>query len=422
MAITTAPYYDIRLLYHTNDFFLTATEISIDEQYVFGQMSQGFPDVYRGGLPGEVYISSWFPDNTYKVSFSADTGYTFRHVYISDVHPPGATFYPHFMSDREPGDFYIFQRYEVADANPLGWHIKLCIDYYRDYGEILEATFCHDLTRDYEYEEVICEHTTDLSSEIINANSIQLQWSNTAENIRGYHIYRNNTCITSEMLTNTIYLDENLSDGVYEYYVRSYYQEGCVSDSSNHVIVKIGEETCEPVNDLVAEKINNNAILLAWTKPENDLEIEGYHVYSNEQLQTMTLISNTNYLDENLPVGKYEYYVVTYYTNDCISDISNIVKAEIEDVGIVETQGIASVRIYPNPTSGEWRIDCSNGACPIVEKIEFFDVFGRSVDIAHPPLRGGDLGGTFTLRRLFCTNNKGKRNNNKKNNKILIIK
>ncbi|MDR2970915.1 MAG: hypothetical protein LBU83_03160, partial [Bacteroidales bacterium] len=163
-AIGTYNGYD-GILYHTYDLFKNYIEIPIDGQYVFGQMSQGFPDVYRGGLPGEVYISSWFPDNTFKVSFSADTGYAFRHVYISEVYHPGETpFYPQFMSDREAGDFYIIQRYYVEDTNPWGWHVKLCIDYYRDYGEILEASFCHDLTKNYEYEEIICDHTTDLSS------------------------------------------------------------------------------------------------------------------------------------------------------------------------------------------------------------------------------------------------------------------
>ena len=140
------------------------------------------------------------------------------------------------MNYREPGVFYIIRRYQVEDAN--GWHNKYCIEYYRNYGEILEATFCHDITKNYEYEEVICEHTTSLHSEV-NLNSVQLQWVNAAENIRGYHVFRNNACITTQMLTEAAYLDENLHSGEYEYYVRTYYKEGCVSDSSNHVVETI---------------------------------------------------------------------------------------------------------------------------------------------------------------------------------------
>ena len=379
IAITTEVYYNIRLLYHTHDFFLTATEISIDEEFVFG-LSHGFhPDVYRGGKEGEIYISSWFPDNTYKISFSADTGYTFRHVYVSDVYPPGATFYPHFMSDREPGSFYIFQCYEIPDNDPLGWHIKICIDYYRDYGETLEATFCHDLTKEYEYEEVICEHITSLDA-TTNQNSIQLQWSNTADNIRGYHVYRNNTRITNAMLTNTTYLDENLPNGVYKYYVRAYYESGCVSDSSNHIIERIGDETCEPVDDLIAEKINDNSILLTWSEPESDLQIEKYNVFRNN-IELANHVTTTSYLDENLPSSSYEYYVIAHYTNGCVSDSSNHVK-EMVGVGIVETDNYPSLRVYPNPTTGELIVEGKDAINRVstmtITNIEIFDVFGRT--------------------------------------------
>jgi len=56
-------------LLHTYDL-ITYTEIPIDEEIIGGQIGTLFPDVYRGGLQGEVYVSSWFPDYSYKVSFS----------------------------------------------------------------------------------------------------------------------------------------------------------------------------------------------------------------------------------------------------------------------------------------------------------------------------------------------------------------
>jgi len=81
-------------LYHTYDLFQTNTVIPIDSQFMYGTMWIS-PDVYRGGLPGEVYISSMFYEEsgkgTYKVSFSADTGHTFRHVYVSEILTPFST-------------------------------------------------------------------------------------------------------------------------------------------------------------------------------------------------------------------------------------------------------------------------------------------------------------------------------------------
>jgi hypothetical protein len=143
-----------RGFYHTYDCYENYNNITIDQEYVFGSVPGVSPDVYRGGLPGEVYVSSGFfdPDMEshiiYKVSFSADTGHTFRHVYVSESYYRG-DMPPRFMSDREPGVFYITRHYEIEDHNPWGWHTKVCIEYYRDYGETHVATYCHDLTKAY---------------------------------------------------------------------------------------------------------------------------------------------------------------------------------------------------------------------------------------------------------------------------------
>jgi len=139
-----------RGFYHTHDCFQNYINLTIDEEFVFGNMSGDFPDVYRGGLPDEIYISSWFPDWTYKVSFSADTGHTFRHLYISEPVPPMTSNYGiQFMSDREPGVFYIIRNYGIEDFDPWGHHVKICVEHYRDYGETLVGIYCHDVTKDY---------------------------------------------------------------------------------------------------------------------------------------------------------------------------------------------------------------------------------------------------------------------------------
>jgi hypothetical protein len=282
------------VLYHTYDLFKTYTQIPIDSQYVYVN-----PDVYRGGLPCEVYVSSRFPDWTYKVSFSADTGHTFRHVFISESYNPDAI-PPMFMSDREPGVFYIIWCYIVEDPNPWGEHLKLCVEYYRDYGETLVATYCHDLYKNY-------------------------------------------------------------------------------------------GKSCESVNDLVAEKHNNNSILLTWSEPESSLPVEGYQVFRNEQLINEQLIINSSYLDENLLVGEYEYYVITYYEMGCISDSSNHVEETIE-VGVKEVKELEGVNLFPNPTTGEIYVTCHASR---VTNIEVFDVYGRkchasrvtchknNIDISH---------------------------------------
>jgi len=341
----------------------------------------GFPDVYRGGLPNEVYISSWFPDWSYKVSFSADTGHTFQHVYICEGCNPnigehGRRF---FMSDRDPGVFYIIRRWDVEDMNPWGHHTKFCIDYYRDYGTTLVDTYCHDITKNYEVE--TCKAVNDLISEKHSNNAVLLTWTKPESNltVEGYRVFRNHHLLTKELITDTFYLDENIPAGEYNYYVIAYYTNGCTSGLSNAVSETIEiEEDCEAVTDLSAEKIGANSILIKWTEPNDVLQVEKYIVFRNDI--PITEVSNTFYLDENLPNGNYEYYIITHYTNGCISDTSNCVKETI-GVGIAEIDKMDGIVIYPNPTTGMINVQC---LMINVQNIEIFDVFGRTVGAINP--------------------------------------
>ncbi|MCL2289978.1 MAG: T9SS type A sorting domain-containing protein [Bacteroidetes bacterium] len=178
--------------YHTFDCFQNYTNLTIDEEYVFGQMSGLFPDVYRGGLPGEVYISSWFPDWSYKVSFSADTGHTFRHVYICENCSPFTTerVVTSFMSDRESGVFYIIKSSEIEDITPWGWHTKVCVEHYKDYGETLVDIYCHEITKDYK-NEIGIKEVKELKEIILfpNPTTGELRVTNYELQIEGIEIF-----------------------------------------------------------------------------------------------------------------------------------------------------------------------------------------------------------------------------------------
>jgi len=184
------------------------------------------------------------------------------------------------MSDREPGVFYIITTSGVIDYEPLGEYLKVCIAYYRDYGETLVGTYCHDLHKNY-------------------------------------------------------------------------------------------GKTCEAVNDLAAEKINEHSILLTWSEPESSLPVIEYQIYRNEEF--LTSITTTSFLDENLPVGEYEYYVVAHYEMGCVADSSNHVKIEIE-VGIDEYLQ-PNFTMIPNPATNQITI---SSATPF-HLIEVFDIYGRKL-------------------------------------------
>ena len=362
-------------LYHTYDCFQNYTYISISSEFISGHVSGVDPDVFRGGLPGEVYITSRFPGDIHRVSFSADTGRTFRHVYIHQYNHNASR--PIFMSDREPGVFYILRLLRMEDLNPRGYHRKLCVEYYRDYGETLVDVYCHDVHKNYEYQEAVCdsEDITYLESNV-NDNSVQLQWSNSADDelIRGYYVFRGNVRITSQLLTNTTYLDENLPNGEYEYYVVTYYQNGCLPDTSNYVMATV--LTCRAVNDLASEKLTENSVLLIWSTPEEDVGVEGYSVYRNDTLLTEVFVLDTSYLDENLLVGDYVYYVVAHYTNGCLSDSSNHVWETVY-LGVNEMEMLERVNVYPNPVfTTTVTIDANN-----FSKVEIYNFVGQLMGV-----------------------------------------
>jgi hypothetical protein len=374
---------DINNFYHSSDCYENYFSLTIGEEYVSGGMSGFFPDVYRGATEGEVFVHSWFPWYIYKVSFSDDIGNTFRHVYVNEDYQWQHSLFDKnqmlFMSDREPGVFYILNLLQVEDVSPNGCHLKLCVHYYRDYGETLVDIYCHDINKDYARE--TCTSVNDLDLEKPTENSVLLSWSQPEAEleIEGYRVYRNHHLLTQEIITETFYVDENLQHGNYEYYVITYYIEGCISELSNSVTVQIELDSiiCEAVNDLASEKCDNNCILLSWSAPESDLEIEGYNLFRNEQLINEQLIINNSYLDKNLPTGNYEYYVVTHYTTGCISDSSNHIK---ETIGLSIKENDYGVVIYPNPTTGELTI--TNYKLRIT-KVEVFDVYGRKLSSHH---------------------------------------
>jgi len=145
-------------------------------------------------------------------------------------------------------------------------------------------------------------------------------------------------------------------------------------------VIKQEDEICEPVNDLTSEKPSNYSVLLTWTEPESSLTVKGYRVYRNEELQTEELQTNTYYFDNELSNGVYEYYVITFYENECISDSSNYVKESVE-LGVKGVKELEGVILYPNPTTHQLSIvNCQLS----IDNVEIFDVYGRKV--LEPPL------------------------------------
>ena len=349
---------------HTTNCNLTYTEITIGEEH---NSALGWGEIYRGGNIGELYLCSWSINDDkkgydYKIYFSDNYWNDLRLVYICEDchHNYEATC---FMSDIEPGKFFIVRTKHIWSEVPDGYHVQLTIYHYENYGETLVATYVQNVTHDYG---TYCQPVVCLAAKQQVVGDVLVSWQDESSlPVDSFLVFRKKIGsggtglweLASRNFGNELfYLDENLPDGLYEYYVVTYYVTGCIAKYSDIVQVYVG--FCEAVNDLSSDVLDDKNVILNWSLPDSEVEVEveGYSVYRNNELLNSELLNGNFYLDENLPVGVYEYYVVAHYTNGCVSANSNIETVNIDYVGIVETDNYPSLRIYPNPTTGKFTI------------------------------------------------------------------
>jgi hypothetical protein len=181
----------------------------------------------------------------------------------------------------------------------------------------------------------------------------------------GYNIYRNDEKLNTELLTDKEFIDENLAVGMYLYQVSAVYEHCEESDLTAELTITIVPEFCEPpVN--VEITTEETFFLITWDEPENiDGVLLGYNVYLNDNKVNDGVLEEKEYRAELTETGSYQVSVVYEH---CESELS-------ETVGIKE-HFASSFNIFPNPTTGEFRILSSEFQ---VRNIAIFDVYGKCV-------------------------------------------
>ena len=99
----------------------------------------------------------------------------------------------------------------------------------------------------------------------------------------------------------------------------------------------------------------------------------GSDLYESNDIATVAAIANLGYKFINWTKDGVEVSTENPYRFTVTEDIELVANFEIE-VGITETGRATSLRVYPNPTTGELRIE--NGELRI-DNVEIFDVFGK---------------------------------------------
>jgi hypothetical protein len=143
---------------HTLDYANTYTEIPIDSAVAFWQVSGKYPEISRGTEPGELYLVSWWPNSTYKIFHSIDTGYNWTLKYESEY--INLYFWGvQYTAGHEPGTFYV----KRATYDPTNTHAWLYIDYSNDTAKTF-TTYFHDL------DSTITSINTDYETDIVLRN------------------------------------------------------------------------------------------------------------------------------------------------------------------------------------------------------------------------------------------------------------
>jgi len=100
-------------------------------------------------------------------------------------------------------------------------------------------------------------------------------------------------------------------------------------NSSNNMKTKNFEVVCVAPVNLVAAQTDCLSATLTWEDQEVIGELSGYNIYRNNQQINEALITEKEYLDENLETGAYIYQVSAKY-EDCESDLTNEVSLVIQ--------------------------------------------------------------------------------------------
>lgn len=164
---------------------------------------------------------------------------------------------------------------------------------------------------------------------------VSLTWSGVdANDLDGYHVYRDDVRITSTPIGTTSYVDLDLINGqTYAYRVSAIDVAGNESEKSNQVTAtpeELGDQ--EPPNapiGVIAES-GNTQVELSWTANSEE-DFSNYRVYRNGVLIADNIVTN-NYVDINVSNGvTYVYEVTAVDTSLNESEKSEAVTATPED-------------------------------------------------------------------------------------------
>ncbi len=190
---------------------------------------------------------------------------------------------------------------------------------------------------------------------------------NNSRELMGYNVYRDGEMLNDTPVAETEYTDENLAGGTYSYEVTAVYTTG-ESDVAGPVEATVAEIVAPENLEASVESLNN--IELTW----DAIDVEGfshYNVYRDGAMVNSDPVTENMYIDYDVNIAEYEYYVVAVYEEGCVSEPSNTV--EVIDVNVEDLEN--AINVYPNPAKTIVNIELSNN----IESLRIVNYVGQEV-------------------------------------------
>jgi hypothetical protein len=193
----------------------------------------------------------------------------------------------------------------------------------------------------------------------------------TGGNADSWNVYRDGALLDN--VTSMTYTDEMVDPEVeYGYYVKAVYAGVESMPTATETITVPVPGNLEAIDlESTVNVPNENDVTLNWEAPNACLAPDGYNIYRDGNMINATLVTALTYVDPELPIGLYEYYVTAvYYFGE--SDPSDPVYTLITGIEDIDSD---LFRIYPNPVSEVVNIESS----AIITGIRIFNNSGQTV-------------------------------------------